>query len=78
MQNNLLSLSANYRPETLERILRVIRHRGFGLLALEMQTADNKIHLNMQVSSQRPLHLLVNQLVKLYDVEQVDVKTEKS
>ena len=31
MNQHQLSIEARFRPEILERILRVVRHRGFGL-----------------------------------------------
>ncbi|MGX2956223.1 acetolactate synthase 2 small subunit [Ursidibacter arcticus] len=63
-----LTIQANKRPETLERLLRVIRHRGFEVIALQTQTENNTIKLNVKVQSERAIELLLNQLVKLPDV----------
>ncbi|MGX3066705.1 acetolactate synthase 2 small subunit [Ursidibacter arcticus] len=63
-----LTIQANKRPETLERLLRVIRHRGFEVIALQTQTENNTIELNVKVQSERAIELLLNQLVKLPDV----------
>ncbi|MGX2973856.1 acetolactate synthase 2 small subunit [Ursidibacter arcticus] len=63
-----LTIQANKRPETLERLLRVIRHRGFEVIALQTQTENNTIELNVKVQSERTIELLLNQLVKLPDV----------
>lgn len=72
MKHELL-VQARQRPEVLERILRVVRHRGFQITSMNMaQAQDNKIQLQLTVESERPLHLLASQIDKLIDVEYVD------
>ena len=68
MNEYQLTLIARHRPEVLERILRVVRHRGFTVTKMEMQLVDNQVQLKFSVQSERQLDLLVNQLVKLPDV----------
>ncbi|WP_373778124.1 acetolactate synthase 2 small subunit [Glaesserella sp.] len=68
MQHYHLTIKANKRPETLERLLRVIRHRGFELLTLNSQVQGNEIQLTLTVQSARAIELLKHQLVKLPDV----------
>ncbi|WP_373818279.1 acetolactate synthase 2 small subunit [Glaesserella sp.] len=68
MQHYHLTIKANKRPETLERLLRVIRHRGFELLTLNSQVQGNEIRLALTVQSTRAIELLKHQLVKLPDV----------
>lgn len=68
-----LSLVAHYRPEVMERVLRVIRHRGFKVIQLQMKLADDKIWCDMQLQSERAIHLLTEQLRKLYDVIDVSL-----
>nr|WP_314117311.1 acetolactate synthase 2 small subunit [uncultured Aggregatibacter sp.] len=63
-----IDLTAQHRPEVLERILRVIRHRGFTVTQMEMQLIDDKVRLKFTVKSDRTLELLVSQLEKLPDV----------
>ena len=63
-----LTIQANKRPETLERLLRVIRHRGFEVIELQTQTENNTIELKIKVQSERAIELLLNQLVKLPDM----------
>ncbi|PJG85520.1 acetolactate synthase 2 small subunit [Conservatibacter flavescens] len=63
-----LQLTARYRPEVLERILRVVRHRGFTVLALNGNNQGETFTLNLTVRSERALDLLKNQLLKLPDV----------
>ena len=63
-----IELTAQHRPEVLERILRVVRHRGFTVTQMDMQLIDDKVRLKFTVKSDRTLELLVNQLEKLLDV----------
>ncbi|QLB12260.1 acetolactate synthase small subunit [Bisgaardia hudsonensis] len=63
-----LSIIANRRPETLERLLRVVRHRGFEVVTLQTELLEDQIKLQLQVQSTRAIDLLKNQLAKLYDV----------
>jgi len=63
-----IDLTAQHRPEVLERILRVIRHRGFTVTQMDMQLIEGKVRLKFTVKSDRTLDLLVSQLEKIYDV----------
>ena len=63
-----IDLTAQHRPEVLERILRVVRHRGFTMTQMDMQLIDGKVRLKFTVKSDRTLELLVSQLEKLPDV----------
>ena len=66
-----IELTAQHRPEVLERILRVIRHRGFTVTQMDMQLIDDKVRLKFTVKSDRTLDLLVSQLEKIYDVVEI-------
>ena len=66
-----IELTAQHRPEVLERILRVIRHRGFTVTQMNMQLIDDKVRLKFTVKSDRTLDLLVSQLEKLPDVMEI-------
>jgi len=66
-----IELTAQHRPEVLERILRVVRHRGFTVTQMDMQLIDNKVRLKFTVKSDRTLDLLVSQLEKLPDVMEI-------
>ncbi len=66
-----IELTAQHRPEVLERILRVIRHRGFTMTQMDMQLIDDKVRLKFTVKSDRTLDLLVSQLEKIYDVVEI-------
>ncbi len=66
-----IELTAQHRPEVLERILRVVRHRGFTVTQMDMQLIDEKVRLKFTVKSDRTLDLLVSQLEKIYDVVEI-------
>ncbi|MFC0309880.1 acetolactate synthase 2 small subunit [Gallibacterium trehalosifermentans] len=73
MKSYQISVQAEWRPETLERILRVVRHRGFVATALHSKLQDQQLTLQITISSNRELSLLTNQLVKLYGITEVSV-----
>ena len=66
-----IDLTAQHRPEVLERILRVIRHRGFTVTQMDMQLIEGKVRLKFTVKSDRTLELLVSQLEKIYDMVEI-------
>ena len=68
MNQYTFDLIAQHRPEVLERVLRVIRLRGFTVTNMDMILVDTQVQLKITVKSDRTLELLVNQLVKLPDV----------
>ena len=80
MQNpssqHYLAIQARRRPEILERVLRVVRHRGFELCAMHMaQDGEcDSVNIELTVASARPVSLLSSQLSKLLDVAQVEVR----
>ncbi|WP_437616093.1 acetolactate synthase 2 small subunit [Erwinia sp. V71] len=78
MNQHQLSIEARFRPEILERILRVVRHRGFQICAMNMAAANNvsNINIEMTVASQRSVDLLSAQLSKLMDVACVQVQQQ--
>ncbi|MBF1250541.1 MAG: acetolactate synthase 2 small subunit [Haemophilus parainfluenzae] len=68
MNQYTFELTAQHRPEVLERVLRVIRLRGFTVTSMEMTLVDTQVQLKITVKSNRIFDLLVNQLAKLPDV----------
>ncbi len=56
------------RPAVLERLLRVIRHRGYRLLSINVKSSGDELSIQISVDSEKPAMQLVNQLDKLYDV----------
>ncbi|MFT5879678.1 MAG: acetolactate synthase II small subunit [Moritella sp.] len=73
-KQNVLVIKAHDQPEILERILRVIRHRGFRVSAMNMAQMNdcNTVKVTVTVSSERPIDFLYKQLDKLFDV--IDVQ----
>ena len=71
MNQYTCELTAQHRPEVLERILRVIRLRGFTVTHLEMALMKTQVQLKISVGSERTFDLLVNQLAKLPDVMEI-------
>lgn len=72
--NHTLYVQTKDRPAGLERLLRVVRHRGFEVRSLDMRASQKPGHLNITatVNSSRPIDLLLNPLMKLYDVAAVE------
>ena len=71
MNQYTFDLIAQHRPEVLERVLRVIRLRGFTVTNMDMALVDTQVQLKITVKSDRTFDLLVNQLVKLPDVIEI-------
>ena len=68
MNQYTFELIAQHRPEVLERVLRVIRLRGFTVTNMDMTLVESQVQLKITVKSDRTFDLLVNQLAKLPDV----------
>ena len=71
MNQYTFDLIAQHRPEVLERVLRVIRLRGFTVTNMDMALVDTQVQLKITVKSDRTFDLLVNQLTKLPDVIEI-------
>lgn len=76
MTHHQLSIQARFRPEILERVLRIARHRGFQVRAMNMTEANGgeAVNIELTVASQRPVDLLSTQLSKLLDVAHVEIQ----
>ncbi|OSM95803.1 MULTISPECIES: acetolactate synthase 2 small subunit [Lonsdalea] len=77
MKRHQISIQARFRPETLERVLRVARHRGFQVSAMNMTSQDDgaRINIELTVTSQRPVDLLSTQLSKLLDISRIEIQS---
>ncbi|EAA7244814.1 acetolactate synthase 2 small subunit [Salmonella enterica] len=75
MMQHQVNVSARFNPETLERVLRVVRHRGFQVCSMNMETATDAQNINIEltVASPRSVDLLFSQLSKLVDVAHVAI-----
>ena len=71
MNQYTFELTDQHRPEVLERVLRVIRLRGFTVTNMEMALVETQVPLKITVKSDRTFDLLVNQLAKLPDVIEI-------
>ena len=71
MTQYTFELTVQHRPEVLERVLRVIRLRGFTVTNMEMALVETQVPLKITVKSDRTFDLLVNQLAKLPDVIEI-------
>ena len=71
MNQYTFDLIAQHRPEVLERVLRVIRLRGFTVTNMDMTLVESQVQLKITVKSDRTFDLLVNQLAKLPDVMEI-------
>ncbi|MGC9403934.1 acetolactate synthase 2 small subunit [Vibrio genomosp. F10] len=75
MERYFLDIKADDKPVLLERVLRVVRHRGFVVKQVAgTQNHDSKIaSVEIIVDSDRPIEFLTNQIEKLWDVISVEV-----
>lgn len=79
-ESHRIFVSARFRPEILERVLRVVRHRGFQVRAMKMEPQESPlgdVAIRLTVSSDRPVAFLLPQLRKLIDVSSVDLLHEE-
>ncbi|RKF21524.1 acetolactate synthase 2 small subunit [Alginatibacterium sediminis] len=80
-QVHQLKLVCNNSPEVMERVLRVVRHRGFVLDNLSMQKLEREpqqqqLEIQLRVTSVRPITQLQAQLEKLFDVAEVTLQQD--
>lgn len=69
-----INIEVKQQSVALERFLRVTRHRGFNLSSMNIESNDEKYIVHMMVDSDRPIHLLTQQLKKLVEVTQIEVR----
>ena len=58
MNQYTFDLIAQHRPEVLERVLRVIRLRGFTVTNMDMILVDTQVQLKITVKSDRTFDLI--------------------
>ncbi|AZG71928.1 acetolactate synthase 2 small subunit [Shewanella livingstonensis] len=64
-----LEITVQQRPEVLERVLRVTRHRGFKITQMQVRINDDaSMAVDLWVEAERAIELLSTQLDKLIDV----------
>lgn len=82
MNNYKLIIMTDDRQVVLERILQVTRYRGFLINGINAQvnTGNQIATIELFVSSERPIELLIDQINKLIDIKgvKVDNKAENN
>jgi len=75
MERYLLDIKADDKPVLLERVLRVVRHRGFAIkqVAATQNHESNIASVEIIVDSDRSITTLINQIEKLWDIRTVNV-----
>ncbi|RKS86977.1 acetolactate synthase small subunit [Orbus hercynius] len=69
METYQLLINAHDRPGSLERILRVIRHRGCKVVTLNMQTHDQtRLLIKVELTNVKSKQQIYDQLLKLADI----------
>jgi acetolactate synthase II small subunit len=80
MNNYTLIIMVDDKQVVLERILQVTRYRGFLIngITAKVNTGNNVAAIELLVSSDRPISLLVDQINKLVDIKSVKVDNNAS
>ncbi len=80
MNLHTLTIEAKDRPATMERLLRVIRHRGFHLckLSADLCPESESVAIEATVQSEKSIQLLLTQLNKLVDVTAASLASTES
>ena len=75
-----LIIMTDDKQVVLERILQVTRYRGFLIdgITASVNNANNIATIELLVSSDRPITLLVDQINKLVDIKSVKVDNKTS
>lgn len=76
MREFIIEFTAKNQAELLERVFRTVRHRGFSVLSskMDLNTRTNLFHVELCVTSKRPVEYLTKQLEKLWDLVELEVK----
>ncbi len=75
MAQHCLTIRTRNEPAVLERLLQVTRYRGFELTAMDMRPLAEfgSMLITLNISSDKPISLLTNQLNKLYDIQTLEL-----
>ena len=78
LNNYTLIIITDDKQVVLERILQVTRYRGFLIngMTAKVNTGTNIATIELFVSSERPISLLIDQINKLVDIKSVDVENK--
>lgn len=77
MTQHCLTIRTRNEPVVLERLLQVTRYRGFELTAMDMRPLAEfgSMLITLNISSDKPISLLTNQLNKLYDIQTLELQS---
>jgi acetolactate synthase II small subunit len=80
MNKYKLIIMTDDKQVVLERILQVTRYRGFLINGMNAQvnTGNNVATIELMVSSDRPISLLIDQINKLVDIKSVAIDNNAS
>ena len=80
MNDYTLIIMVDDKQVVLERILQVTRYRGFLIngITAKVNTGNKVAAIELLVSSDRPISLLVDQINKLVDIKSVKVDNNAS
>ncbi|MEH6453091.1 MAG: acetolactate synthase 2 small subunit [Psychromonas sp.] len=78
--NHLLIIQAQNSPELPERILRIVRHRGFKIQKFVAESNEDQkiLNITLNVFSDRPVSLLSKQIEKTFGIIQVTILEHNS
>jgi len=73
-----LIIMTDDKQVVLERILQVTRYRGFLIngMTAKVNTGTNIATIELFVSSERPISLLIDQINKLVDIKSVEIENK--
>lgn len=54
MMQHQVAVQARFNPETLERVLRVVRHRGFQICSMNMETGHRRAKHQYRINRCQP------------------------
>lgn len=75
---HVLSIRTDHQAIALERLLQITRYRGFDIERMEMTSMPNHRGqlITLYLDTEKPIHLLTNQLNKMYHVDRLELVTQ--
>ncbi|MDG1733994.1 MAG: acetolactate synthase 2 small subunit [Thalassotalea sp.] len=76
MPQHMFTITAHKNPLVMERLLQVVRYRGFTLHSVSMFPSDVEQEVNVQLSveTDKSVENLKNQLLKIIDIKHITVE----
>jgi len=73
MNISKIIISGNASPELPERVLRIVRHRGFSILEFNCSRTDVGFSFELTLSSDRDINNLFSQLQKVINISHCEI-----